>query len=397
MELTGKKILIIVENLPVPFDRRVWQEANTLKSFGAQIIIVCPKNKQYEKPYEVIDGIHIYRHPLPSEGNGAVGYLIEYSASIFWQLIYSFKIYIKHGVDIIQACNPPDLIFISVLPFKLIGKKFIFDHHDINPELYLAKFNKKDLFYRLLCLLEKITFKVADISIATNESYKEIAIKRGGMKREKVHVVRSGPKLERIQYLPPKNELKKGKEFLIAYVGVIGQQEGIDHLLEAISILVNKYKINNFYCIICGGGTYLEFLKEYSVKLNLQEYVRFTGRILDNELFEILNTADICVNPDVWNEMNDKSTMNKIMEYMALAKPIVQYDLKEGRFSAQSASLYAKPNDRDDFARKIIELFDNADLRKEMGEFGKNRVENVLQWKYEEPKLKKAYIAAYEN
>jgi glycosyltransferase involved in cell wall biosynthesis len=248
-----------------------------------------------------------------------------------------------------------------------------------------------------LCLLEKITFKVADISIATNESYKEIAIKRGGMKKEKVHVVRSGPKLERIQYLPPQNGLKKGRAILIAYVGVIGQQEGIDHLLEAISLLVNKYKKNNFYCIICGGGTFLEFLKEYSKKLDLQDYVQFTGRIPDNELFEILNTADICVNPDVWNEMNDKSTMNKIMEYMALGKPIVQYDLKEGRFSAQTASLYAKPNDRDDFAQKIIELFDNPELRKEMGEFGKNRVENVLQWKYEEVKLKKAYMAAYEN
>lgn len=391
MELTGKKILIIVENLPLPFDRRVWQEANSLISAGAEVSIICPKGKGYEKPYECLNNIHIYRHNLPAEGNGVIGYLKEYSAALFWEFLLSIKILFKHGFDVIQACNPPDLIFLVALPFKLLGKKFVFDHHDINPELYIAKFGKKNIFYMLMLLFEKLTFKTADISIATNESYKKIAISRGSMPIDKVTVVRSGPKLDRLKILSPNYELKYGKSILISYVGVIGQQEGIDHLLESLSLLVNKYDRKDFHCTICGGGPALDSMIEYAEKLNLNTYVDFTGRIPDEHLLSVLNTADICVNSDVWNEMNDKSTMNKIMEYMALGKPIVQYDLAEGRFSAQEASLYAKPNDRVDFAKKIIELIDDQVKREEMGCYGKKRIESELQWKYEEPKLISAY------
>lgn len=391
MVLKGKKVLIIVENLPLPFDRRVWQEANTLKINGAKVFIICPKGKNYKKSHEIINGIHIYRHPLPVEGNGALGYLIEYSLSVFWEIFLSFKILFKHGFDIIHACNPPDLIFLTALPFKLFGKKFIFDHHDINPELYVAKFLRKDVFYKLMLFFEKMTFGLADISIATNNSYRMIAINRGGMKPENVYVVRSGPKLERLRILEPLVELKRERKYLIGYVGVIGQQEGIDHLLESLKILIDKYRFDDFFCIICGGGPVLEQIKNLSKKLGLTDYVEFTGRIPDKQLLEILNTADVCVNPDTWNEMNDKSTMNKIMEYMALKKPIVQYDLKEGRFSAQKASLFAKPNDREDFADKIYQLFQNPELRKDMGEFGYKRVKEELRWENEEPKLIKAY------
>lgn len=395
--LQDKKILIIVENLPLPFDRRVWQEANTLKDNGAEVFIICPKGKGYEASYELTNDIHIYRHPLPFEAKGAIGYLIEYSVAGVWELFLALKIFFKHGFDVIQACNPPDLIFLTALPFKLLGKKFIFDHHDINPELYIAKFGKKDFFYKIMLFLEKMTFRLADISIATNNSYREIAINRGRMKPEKVFVVRSGPKLDRLKLMKPIKKLKRGRKYLIGYVGVIGQQEGIDHLLNALEFLINERKFRDFYCIICGGGPALGSMIKLVENKNLGEYVKFTGRIPDDELLDVLNTSDICVNPDVWNEMNDKSTMNKIMEYMALKKPIVQYDLTEGRFSAGEASLYAKPNDIYDFADKILYLFNNLEKRKEMGEFGYLRVKNELSWEYESPKLLVAYSSLFST
>lgn len=393
--LIDKNILIIVENLPLPFDRRVWQEAISLKSNGANVIIICPTGEGYVARYELIDGIHIYRHPLPAEGNDAIGYFIEYSVALFWQIILAIKVFFMHGIDIIQICNPPDLIFISTLPFKLMGKKIVFDHHDINPELFIAKFGKKNIFYYMMIIFERITFKLADISIATNNSYRDIAISRGKMRSDKVFVVRSGPILEWLKIQPPKEKLKNGKKYLISYVGVIGQQEGLDHLLEVATILIEKFNFKDFYMIICGSGPALPELKEYCIELNINDYVEFSGRISDPQLLEVLNTADVCVNPDVWNEMNDKSTMNKIMEYMALKKPIVQYDLKEGKYSSQDASFYAEPNNREDFALKILTLLKDKKLRQQMGEYGYKRVKNKLSWAVEEPKLIQAYHSLF--
>ncbi len=391
LPLTGKKVLIIVENLPLPFDRRVWQEATTLKKYGAEVFIISPKMNEYRLSYEKIEGIHIYRHWMPSEGKGIFGYLFEYVCALFSEFRLAVKIYFKHRFDVIHACNPPDLIFLVALPFKLLGVKFLFDHHDINPELYIAKYNRKDLFYKLLLLVEKLTFKTADFSIATNESYKEIAINRGRMSPAKVAVVRSGPNTHRLRIMEPDFRIKEGREILIGYVGVIGPQEGIDHLLEALRILIDEFKYSNFLCIICGDGPVREKMMQYAKELDLDNHVKFTGRIPDDQLLPILNTADICVNPDVWNEMNDKSTMNKVMEYMALAKPIVQYDLKEGKFSAKEASLYAQPNDRKDFAAKIFDLIIKPKKRDSLGTIGRDRVVSKLCWHIEEPKLIKFY------
>lgn len=379
-------ILIIVENLPLPFDRRVWQEANTLKNSGYTVSIISPTGKGHEKRYEKIDGINIYRHPLPLEGKSAIGYLIEYSSALLWEFILSFKVLKNHGFDVIQACNPPDTIFLIGLFYKiLLRKKFVFDHHDINPELYEAKFAKKGLLYKLMLFLELMTFKTADRSIATNESYKDIAINRGKMPFEKVHVVRSGPSLNRMKIMKPNKNWKNGRTFLIGYVGVMGKQEGIDHLLEAARTLVYEKKRQDIQFVLVGGGTELEEMKKLTNELRLEDFVTFTGRVPDSSMLEILNTADICVNPDIANPMNDKSTMNKIMEYMALGKPIVQYDLTEGRFSAQKASLYAKPNDIQDLADKISWLLDNPQKRKEMGEYGFKRVREKLHWGVESP------------
>ncbi len=389
-----KRILIIVENLPLPFDRRVWQEANTLKNAGYEVFIICPVGKGYEKRYEEINGIHIYRHPLPLEGSGVLGYVLEYSCALFWEFYLALKIFLKHGFDAIQACNPPDIIFIVGLFFKVFfRKKFVFDHHDINPELYLAKFGKKDIFYKIMLLLERLTFMCADLSIATNESYKKIAIERGKMDPKKVTVVRSGPSLERMKIVPPNPKWKKNRRFLVGYVGVMGKQEGIDHLLEVARILVYEKKRQDIQFVLIGDGTELQNLKKLCKDLKLEDYVTFTGRIPDEPMLEILNTADVCVNPDIPTEMNDKSTMNKIMEYMALGKPIVQYDLTEGRFSAQDASLYARPNDKYDFAEKIEWLLDHPEERKRRGQFGYKRVREELHWGVEAPK----YLQVYET
>lgn len=394
--LAGRRVLFIVENLPSPFDRRVWQEATTLTAAGAQVAIICPAGKGYEKRYECLDGIHIYRHSLPLDASGALGYALEYSAALFWEFLLAWRVLFRHGFDVIHACNPPDNIFLIGGFFKLFaGKKFLFDHHDINPELYEAKFGRRDLFYRLMLAWERWTFRTADISIATNESYRRIAIERGGMPADKVYVVRSGPSLERLKILPPVPALKRGRRFLVGYVGVMGQQEGLQYLLQAARHIVHERGRDDVHFGLVGGGPSLEELKALAVELEVADHVTFTGRVPDQDLLEMINTADVCVNSDEHNEMNDKSTMNKIMEYMALGKPIVQFDLTEGRFSAGEASSYARPNDSVDMAEKILELLDDPERRERMGAFGRHRVENELAWPYEAPKLIAAYQALW--
>src|SRR3990172_6803733 len=235
-----RRVLIIVENLPVPFDRRVWQEATTLQQAGHEVSIICPVGKGHESRHEVMDGVHIYRHPLPLEASGALGYILEYSMALFWEFALVWRVFFARGFDVIHACNPPDTIFLIGGFFRLFGKKFLFDHHDINPELYEAKFGRRDLFYYLLRLLERCTFGIANVSIATNESYRRIAIERGKMRPENVFVVRSGPDLRRIRVLPPVETLKRGRKYLVGYVGVMGKQEGIDYLLRAAKIIIAR-------------------------------------------------------------------------------------------------------------------------------------------------------------
>ncbi|MDX2028055.1 MAG: glycosyltransferase family 4 protein [Alphaproteobacteria bacterium] len=387
----GRRVLIIVQNLPVPFDRRVWQEATELARNSYGVSVICPKGRGYEASYEHIDGIHIYRHPLPFEAKGALGYLIEYPWSLFWEFLLALKISLIRGFDVIHACNPPDTIFLIGGFFKLFGKKFLFDHHDINPELFEAKFGKRGWLYRLVLLMERLTFLTADVSIATNESYRKIAIGRGKMPADRVFVVRSGPSLERMKILPPVPALKKGKQFLVGYVGVMGQQEGIQYLIEAVRHIVYDRKRTDIHFTLVGGGPSLEFYKQLAKEKAVAGYMDFTGRVADEEMLRVLSTADVCVNSDEANAMNDLSTMNKIMEYMALGKPIVQFDLAEGRVSAGEASLYARPNDAIDMAVKILELLGDAPRREAMGLIGRARVENELAWPHEVPKLLAAY------
>ena len=389
--LAGRRILMIVENLPVPFDRRVWQEARALRDAGALVSVICPVGKNYTRSYEELEGVHIYRHPLPLEASAGVGYLVEYASALFWELRLTLKVWRRHGFDVIHGCNPPDLIFLIALLFKPFGKKFVFDHHDINPELYEAKFNKRGLFWEALRLAERLTFATADVSIATNASYREIALERGRMAVDKVFIVRSGPDLTRVKSVPPSDRWKNGRKHLIGYVGVIGDQEGVDLLLEAAhEIVIRRGRTDVQFCIV-GDGPSAAGLRNRSTELGLESYVTFTGRLPDQDLFEILSTSDVCVNPDRVNVMNDKSTMNKILEYMALSKPIVQFEVTEGRFSAEEASLYAKPNDASDFAEKLLILLGDEAKRMRMGEIGRARVLHALSWEHEAPKLIQAY------
>ena len=392
-----RRILIIVEDFPVPLDRRVWAEAQSLHGAGYEVSVICPRGPFAETPFEVIDGIEIHRHPLPIEAKSKLGYLAEYSIALWWEFAYSLKVFWRRGFDVIHACNPPDLIFLLGAFYKyLFGKKFVFDHHDLNPELFEAKFGHRGPMWKALVFLERMTFAMADISIATNQSYAGIAVQRGKMKPDRVFVVRSGPNLARVREEPPDNKWRNGRSHLVAYVGVIAEQEGIDLLLEAILHITSTCRRTDIQFVIMGGGPSLETLKQACAQMQLSEFVTFTGRVDDTTLFKVLSTADVCVNPDRPNAMNDMSTMNKIMEYMALGKPIVQFDLAEGRVSAQSASLYARNTDTADFGNKVLELIDDPDRRREMGMYGRKRLRDELAWNHEEPKLIAAYDALFK-
>ncbi len=371
------RVLMLVENLPSPFDRRVWQEATTLAANGYDVAIICPTGPGCEAHEETIAGIRILRYDLPLEASGALGYLREYNAALWHTFRLAWREHRRAGFDIVHACNPPDLLFLIAGFFKWhAGTRFVFDHHDLCPEL-----------------LERWTFRSADISIATNESYRRIAMSRGGMPGERMFVVRSGPSLERMRIMPPRPELRCGRRYLVGYVGVMGPQEGIDLLLRAARHIVYTRGRTDVHFGLVGGGTSLKAMQTLAADLGVAPYVTFTGRVPDEQMLEMLNTADVCVNPDVANEMNDKSTMNKVMEYMALGKPIVQFDLTEGRFSAQQASNYARPNDALDLGDKLIDLLDDPQRREQMGAFGRKRVLDELQWSHEAPKLLAAYRA----
>lgn len=385
------RVLMIVENLPVPFDRRVWNEATALRSAGNEVTVICPRGKDATAFHECIDGIHIYRHFLPTEGRGLLGFAVEYSCALACQMVLALWIALRRGFDVIHICNPPELMFLVGGFFKLFGKKLIFDHHDLSPELYEAKFNRRDRMYRLLLLLERLTFKTCDISIATNESFKKIAIERGGMISDRVFVVRSGPDVSRFRKVAPMPELFRGRSFLVAYLGVIGKQDGLDLLMQSIHNLVVVGGRRDIQFIVLGSGPELSSIKQMAATLGISDFVTFTGRVSDDMLLTALSTADICVNPDRVNEANDKSTMNKTMEYMALGKPIVQFDMTEGRASAGAASLYARANDPVDFAACIASLLADPQQRELAGDVGRQRVLNELSWSHEAPKLLAAY------
>lgn len=387
-------VLIIVENLPVPFDRRVWMECRALAAAGYDVSVISPKGVGATAERETLEGVHVYRHDMPLEADSPRGYLLEYTVALWREWRLARRVMRERGFRVVQVCNPPDLLFVVASWFKLMnGARMVFDHHDISPELYEAKYGRRDVFYQVLRLAERLTFATADVVISTNESYRTIALTRGRKRPDDVFVVRNGPDLSRFVETPPDAAYKRGRRYLVGYVGTMGEQEGIDHLLRAVRIIVHELGRSDFSFTIIGGGPAVEGLRRLSRELGVQDYVEFPGRVSDEELLQRLSTCDLCVNPDPKTPFNDASTMTKIMDYMALGKPSVQFDLVEGRRSAGDASVYALANDEGDLARQIVALAEDDARRAEMGRIGRRRMEESLEWRRQIPSL----IAAHER
>jgi glycosyltransferase involved in cell wall biosynthesis len=391
-------VCIVVENLPVPIDRRVWAEARTLRDAGYLVSVVCPKGKKScRAAYEVLEGIHIYRHRT-WEALNSIGYLFEYMVALLAEFYLVFKVFARTRFRVLQGCNPPDNIFLIALALRPFGVRFVFDHHDLVPELFEAKFGGRYPFLRMFSrLAEKLSFKVADVSIATNESFKEVAVTRGGKYAEQVFVVRNcpDPRIAQLRPLPP--ESKPLKPLLVVYVGFMAQQDGLDILLESINHLVNHGKRQDTSFVLIGGGPMLPALRAMVADKGLDPFVTFTGQVTHDEVLAYLSNADLGVAPDPKTPMNDNSTMIKIFEYMAFGLPVVLFDLKEGRRIAGPAALYAAPNDPFDFANQVKKLLDSSELRKRLGLCGRKRIEESLNWDTEKTALLRAYSAVLQE
>lgn len=389
---TGRRVLIVVENLPVPLDRRVWLESTALTAAGYHVSVICPTGRGWDKHYEEIDGVHIYRYPEPPEAHsGAAAYAKEYGLALWHMFRLARKVKKEQGFDVIHGCNPPDLVFLLALRYRLSGVRYLFDHHDVCPELFEAKFDRKGALYNLMLLWERLTFATARVSIATNESFRRIAIRRGKMKPDDVFVVRSAPKVEKFELRPADPAYRKGAGTVLGYVGVIGQQEGMDLLVAAVDHLVRNMGHKDVHALIVGFGPHLPEVQADVARRGLEDHFTFTGPLYGEDLLRALNSCDIGVSPDPKNAMNDISTMNKVMEYMTLEKPVVQFDLTEGRASADNASLYARANDPVDFAEKIAALINDPEKGREMGRIGRKRVFDSLSWDHSVPHLLAAY------
>lgn len=384
-------VLIVVQNLPVPFDRRVWLEALTLREAGYTVSVISPRGDG-DRGREDIQGIHLYRYPPPPEAHGTAGFFVEFAYCWLMTCFLSFRVYAHHRFNVIHACNPPETYFLLALLYRPLGVRFLFDHHDLSPEMYLAKGGQRGgWLHRGLLLLERLTLHTAAVVLATNESHKRIAHERGGVPLEEVFVVRSGPDFERLRVLPPESELKEGRRHLVCYLGEMCLQDRVDILLQAASHLVQDIGRTDVLFVLLGGGPDLPRLRALSQQMRLDAWVRFTGRVPDETVCRYLSTADVCAAPDPLTDWSDQSTMNKVMEYMTFAKPLVAFDLRETRVSAQDAALYATPNDPQDFAAKIDTLLDCPGLRQTMGQFARQRVVNHLSWDHSKQHLLTAY------
>jgi glycosyltransferase involved in cell wall biosynthesis len=381
-----------VENLSVPFDRRVWQESQALQEAGYQVSVVCPQGaSQDREPYARIDGIEIHRYPLKAATGGSSGYLREYPSALWrsWRLARPLGRF-----DIVHICNPPDLLFLVALPFKLRGARVIFDQHDLVPELYESRFGRgKDLLYRCVVALERLTYRLADVVIATNGSYREAALRRGRKPPERVFVVRSAPNLTRFTGGVPDPALKRGKGHLLCYLGVMGPQDGVDYALKALAAL-RDIREDDWHAAFIGSGDCFDAMRALASELGLDDRVTFTGRIPDAELLAYLSTADAALSPDPYNPLNDVSTMNKVLEYMACGLPIVSFELREARVSAGDAARYVECNDTDAFAGAVSALLDDPAERERRGRIGKERVSGALSWDHSKTQLLASYAAA---
>jgi glycosyltransferase involved in cell wall biosynthesis len=404
------RILMLVENY-FPQDTRVANEVRCLTDAGYKVAVIALR-KPGQAGRETLNGVEVYRLPTlelfkktPSTSINRInlafvklksflGYFVEYSYFTIACLIVSTYIFVRRGFDVMHAHNPPDTLFLVALPFKLLGRKFVFDQHDLCPELYRSRYSAAEGFYtRFLRMLEWCSLKLADITIATNESYKQIQIERANKNARDIFVVRNGPNQMRMTPATPDSRLRRMNKSILCYVGSLNPQDGVDYLLRSLRHLLHGLKRSDFHCVIMGSGDSLQDLRDLAGNLQLDGCVELTGFVSDEALQANLAAADICVDPDPSSPLNDLSTWIKIMEYMASAKPIVAFDLRETRFSARDAAVYVKPNNETGFAEAIAQLMDQPELRKQMGTYGRRRVEDELQW----AKVGNNLLTAYET
>jgi glycosyltransferase involved in cell wall biosynthesis len=387
------RIVMVVENSTYPPDVRVRYEAETLAAAGYEVSVIVPRASG-QPWHETIRGVRVFRYPQPPMGHGVLSYIVEFGYSTTAAALGVLWRWLRDGLDVIHVHNPPDTLFMTALLPRLGGKMLVYDHHDLAPELYLSKYaNPRGTLYRLLVRLERWSCRLANRVIEVNESYRQTDIERNHVAPERAWVVRNGPDLQRVSLRPPDPELRARAATLIAYVGNMASQDGLDHLLGALHKLSYELGYQDWFCAIVGKAEAPEKLRALSDQLGLGERVWFTGFIPDEQMLTILSSADICVTPDPANPLNNKSTMIKVMEYMALGKPVVAYDLAEHRVSAGEAALYARPDDTHDMACQIARLIDDPELRARMGAIGRQRVEQELAWDYSAQRLLKFYDA----
>jgi glycosyltransferase involved in cell wall biosynthesis len=392
------RVLIIVQNLPVPFDRRVWLECQALTADGYQVAVVCPKGKG-DPRYQVLDGVELYKYRPYAPGGSKVSFITEYAYSFVATAWHTFKARRRGRFAVMQACNPPDVFWPLALILRALDRtKFVFDHHDLCPELFLSRFpgdgtQGPSLPYRGLRALERATHRTADHVISTNDSYREVAITRSGKKPADVTVVRTGPDPERLRRGEPHPELRRGRRYLAAYIGVMGPQDGVDIVVRAADVVVRELGRDDIAFTLIGSGDCFDELVALRDELGLAGHVEFTGRAPDELVGQIMSTADAGLSPDPKNPLNDLSTMNKTMEYMAFELPVVAFDLRETRVSAADAAVYVTPNDVQEYAKTIVALLDDEAKRIQMGKRGRVRVEQALAWPYQ----RRAYLGVYRQ
>ncbi|MFZ0042497.1 MAG: glycosyltransferase family 4 protein [Solirubrobacteraceae bacterium] len=387
------RVLLISQNLSIPRDRRVWNELRALRDAGYETVAICPRGSGAESAaFERREGIDIFRFTQSEAGESAASYLREYAVA-FWRIRrLARKVAGDRGFDVVQAANPPDFLLFAALSLRRRGARLVFDHHDLSPELYLARFGgRRDLFYRLTLLVEAINFRLADVVLSTNESYKRVAIKRGGKRPESVYVVRGGPDLARFTPVSPDPKLKRGRGALISFVGEIAPQDGVDQAIRALARL--RERDDDWHATFAGDGPALEDARTLAGELGLEDHVEFAGWLGSADLRRLLSSSDVCVVPDPLTPLSDASTLIKIAEYMAMSKPVVAYDLTESRVTAGEAALYARPDDPGAFADAILELLRDPQRRARMGSIGRRRVEESLAWEHARVSL----LAAYDS
>ncbi len=395
-----RKVLFIVENAPIPGDPRVWNEAVALRDAGYKVCIIAPESAvhRFQETYSCIDGIPVYRFKFLEAQSKYLAYFLEYSSALWMVFWLSLKVWRRHGFDVIHAANPPDIFFLLALFYRCFAKKFVFDQHDLSPELFQVIFpGRARLLYRLLRVLERCSYRFAHVVIVANESFRRLALERGGCAPEKVFVVRNGPNLVafRPEGLTSDLLFPNQKKYMLVYVGVMGKQDGVEYALSALHYLVYRCGHRDISAVFIGAGAVLRGLQALAHQLKLDEYVFFTGWLEMRDMLSYLAIADVGLMPDPQNGLNEFCTMLKALEYMAMGLPFVAFDLAETRVSAGNAALYAEPNDVADFARQLEFLLKNEELRHMLGTAGRKRILEALSWEHGRKDLLAAYEALF--